>query len=135
MTLPDTHPTAANVTRGVSPGPLVDQLQLGLDSHICLTWELTYACNLACVHCVSNSGLAVSALLIDPIQLAGRTAPTRVLFGPHETNRGTGARCRAGGCVAPRTILEAVLEGRRRALDLGAGRAELAGAPAPAPAL
>ena len=23
---------------------------------ICLTWELTYACNLACVHCLSSSG-------------------------------------------------------------------------------
>ncbi|HEX3460891.1 MAG TPA: mycofactocin system FadH/OYE family oxidoreductase 1 [Acidimicrobiales bacterium] len=28
---------------------------------------------------------------------------------------------RAGDCVAPRTILEAVLEGRRRALEIGAG--------------
>ena len=30
---------------------------------------------------------------------------------------------RAGDCVAPRTILEAVLEGRRRALEIGAGAA------------
>jgi mycofactocin biosynthetic radical S-adenosylmethionine protein MftC len=36
--------------------PLVDQLQAGLDAPICLTWELTYACNLACVHCLSSSG-------------------------------------------------------------------------------
>ena len=35
---------------------LVDQFQFGLDSPICLTWELTYACNLACVHCLSSSG-------------------------------------------------------------------------------
>jgi mycofactocin radical SAM maturase len=28
----------------------------GLDAPICLTWELTYACNLACVHCLSSSG-------------------------------------------------------------------------------
>jgi mycofactocin radical SAM maturase len=35
---------------------LVDQFQLGLDAPICLTWELTYACNLACVHCLSSSG-------------------------------------------------------------------------------
>jgi mycofactocin radical SAM maturase len=27
-----------------------------LDAPICLTWELTYACNLACVHCLSSSG-------------------------------------------------------------------------------
>jgi mycofactocin radical SAM maturase len=36
--------------------PLVDQLKGGLDAPICLTWELTYACNLACVHCLSSSG-------------------------------------------------------------------------------
>jgi len=35
---------------------LVDQFELGLDAPICLTWELTYACNLACVHCLSSSG-------------------------------------------------------------------------------
>jgi mycofactocin radical SAM maturase len=28
----------------------------GLDAPICLTWELTYGCNLACVHCLSSSG-------------------------------------------------------------------------------
>ncbi len=35
---------------------LVDQLKGGLDAPICLTWELTYACNLECVHCLSSSG-------------------------------------------------------------------------------
>jgi mycofactocin radical SAM maturase len=35
---------------------LADQLKSGLDAPICLTWELTYACNLACVHCLSSSG-------------------------------------------------------------------------------
>ncbi|GAB6898130.1 mycofactocin radical SAM maturase [Kineosporia succinea] len=39
-----------------SPGRLVDKFALGLDAPICLTWELTYACNLACVHCLSSSG-------------------------------------------------------------------------------
>ncbi len=28
---------------------LVEQFEHGLDAPICLTWELTYACNLACV--------------------------------------------------------------------------------------
>lgn len=28
----------------------------GLAAPICLTWELTYACNLACAHCLSSSG-------------------------------------------------------------------------------
>ena len=35
---------------------LVAQLKNGLDAPICLTWELTYACNLQCVHCLSSSG-------------------------------------------------------------------------------
>jgi mycofactocin radical SAM maturase len=35
---------------------LVERLKHGLDAPICLTWELTYACNLACVHCLSSSG-------------------------------------------------------------------------------
>ncbi len=35
---------------------LVEQLKGGLDAPICLTWELTYACNLECVHCLSSSG-------------------------------------------------------------------------------
>lgn len=38
------------------PGRLVDQFELGLHAPICLTWELTYACNLSCVHCLSSSG-------------------------------------------------------------------------------
>src|SRR5438045_4095993 len=35
---------------------LADQFESGLDAPICLTWELTYACNLACIHCLSSSG-------------------------------------------------------------------------------
>ena len=35
---------------------LVDRFARGLAAPICLTWELTYACNLACVHCLSSSG-------------------------------------------------------------------------------
>jgi len=37
-------------------GTLVEQFELGLDAPICLTWELTYACNLTCAHCLSSSG-------------------------------------------------------------------------------
>ena len=36
--------------------PLVEHFARGLDAPICLTWELTYACNLACAHCLSSSG-------------------------------------------------------------------------------
>jgi len=35
---------------------LVEHFATGLDAPICLTWELTYACNLACSHCLSSSG-------------------------------------------------------------------------------
>jgi mycofactocin radical SAM maturase len=31
-------------------------MKQGLASPICLTWELTYACNLQCIHCLSSSG-------------------------------------------------------------------------------
>jgi mycofactocin radical SAM maturase len=35
---------------------LIDRFETGLAAPICLTWELTYACNLSCVHCLSSSG-------------------------------------------------------------------------------
>lgn len=38
-----------------SPAPL-SQFERGLNAPICLTWELTYACNLECAHCLSSSG-------------------------------------------------------------------------------
>jgi len=59
-------PSAFRRTAGEDTGPagcrpdkcgrLTDMFELGLTSPICLTWELTYACNLACVHCLSSSG-------------------------------------------------------------------------------
>src|ERR1700753_2534996 len=48
----DTTTSVADPT----PLSLQDQFSRGLDAPICLTWELTYACNLACVHCLSSSG-------------------------------------------------------------------------------
>jgi mycofactocin biosynthetic radical S-adenosylmethionine protein MftC len=49
MTLaPDMAPAGPSA----APGKLTDLFQLGLDAPICLTWELTYACNLSCVHCL-----------------------------------------------------------------------------------
>src|SRR5262249_2804723 len=36
--------------------PLTGRFKAGLSAPICLTWELTYACNLQCVHCLSASG-------------------------------------------------------------------------------
>lgn len=40
----------------MSASTLVAQLKRGLDAPICLTWEITYACNLQCIHCLSSSG-------------------------------------------------------------------------------
>ena len=48
--------TQASPAQGGTTLPLVEQFQYGLDAPICLTWELTYACNLSCVHCLSSSG-------------------------------------------------------------------------------
>jgi mycofactocin biosynthetic radical S-adenosylmethionine protein MftC len=48
--------------------PLRERFTQGLDAPICLTWELTYACNLACVHCLSSSGRR------DPMELSAAEA-------------------------------------------------------------
>ena len=53
---PATAPVGTVPAASAPPARLVDQFELGLDAPICLTWELTYACNLACVHCLSSSG-------------------------------------------------------------------------------
>jgi len=47
---------ASTPTPTAAPNRLVDLFEFGLDAPICLTWELTYACNLSCVHCLSSSG-------------------------------------------------------------------------------
>ena len=52
-TLPTTALPATLADAGIR---LIDRFEQGLDAPICLTWELTYACNLACVHCLSSSG-------------------------------------------------------------------------------
>ncbi|AXH36325.1 mycofactocin radical SAM maturase [Humibacter sp. BT305] len=56
MTLLDAPRSSTPAGSTPSPGRLVDLFEYGLDSPICLTWELTYACNLSCVHCLSSSG-------------------------------------------------------------------------------
>jgi mycofactocin biosynthetic radical S-adenosylmethionine protein MftC len=55
---------------------LVQEFERGLDAPICLTWELTYACNLSCVHCLSSSGRR------DPGELS--TAECRALIDEFE---------------------------------------------------
>src|SRR5271165_4510265 len=60
----------------VAPLPLKDQFSRGLDAPICLTWELTYACNLACLHCLSSSGRR------DPRELS--TDECRALIDEYE---------------------------------------------------
>ncbi len=59
MTSTTERPIDVDVDRTVdrtAPRSLVEQFELGLDAPICLTWELTYACNLECAHCLSSSG-------------------------------------------------------------------------------
>jgi len=56
--------------------PLIEHFEHGLDAPICLTWELTYACNLSCVHCLSSSGRR------DPRELS--TAECRGLIDEFE---------------------------------------------------
>ncbi len=58
MTTPAT-PAPTTPASGGTPAAgtrLVDLFEHGLDAPICLTWELTYACNLSCAHCLSSSG-------------------------------------------------------------------------------
>ena len=50
MTLVAPPPAPASTPR------LAELFETGLDAPICLTWELTYACNLSCSHCLSASG-------------------------------------------------------------------------------
>jgi len=49
-----------SITGSVAPeatsAALTERFERGLTAPICLTWELTYACNLSCVHCLSSSG-------------------------------------------------------------------------------
>ncbi len=56
MTLIDNPRPDNLVLSPVKRSGLADQMKAGLDAPICLTWELTYACNLQCVHCLSSSG-------------------------------------------------------------------------------
>jgi len=51
---------------------LRDRFERGLAAPICLTWELTYACNLACTHCLSSSGRR------DPNELNTREAKSLI---------------------------------------------------------
>ncbi|HLI55076.1 MAG TPA: mycofactocin radical SAM maturase [Acidimicrobiales bacterium] len=69
----DAPSAAAPPPAGVAPQPpgrpgVARQLEPGLEAPICLTWELTYGCNLACIHCLSSSGRR------DPAELSREEA-------------------------------------------------------------
>ncbi len=55
MTLGRSAPAVADQPPSATRS-LADDFKSGLEAPICLTWELTYACNLACRHCLSSSG-------------------------------------------------------------------------------
>ncbi len=54
--VPTTAKPRSLVLSPVKRSGLAEQMKAGLDAPICLTWELTYACNLQCIHCLSSSG-------------------------------------------------------------------------------
>jgi mycofactocin biosynthetic radical S-adenosylmethionine protein MftC len=56
LQIPSTPAPENLVLSPVKQSGLGDQMKAGLDAPICLTWELTYACNLQCIHCLSSSG-------------------------------------------------------------------------------
>jgi mycofactocin radical SAM maturase len=56
LRIPETAAPDNLVLSPAKQSGLADQMKAGLDAPICLTWELTYACNLQCVHCLSSSG-------------------------------------------------------------------------------
>ena len=98
--------------RSQARGALNEEFERGLDAPICLTWELTYACNLACVHCLSSSGRR------DPRELTDR----RVQGGDRRARADAGLlrehrRRRADG---PQGLL-----GARRVRDRAQGRREV----------
>ena len=115
----------------MSPSSLVEQLKGGLDAPICLTWELTYACNLACVHCLSSSGRRDPRELSTPeavavldelarlqvfyINLGGGEPMLRRDFFPlvdHAVDRGIGVKFSTNG-----TFLDAAAARRLAAMD------------------
>jgi mycofactocin biosynthetic radical S-adenosylmethionine protein MftC len=49
-------PPAPNARPSTAQGQSYELFRAGLDAPICLTWELTYGCNLRCAHCLSSSG-------------------------------------------------------------------------------
>ena len=82
------------MTAIAAPAPrLVDHFESGLDAPICLTWELTYACNLACVHCLSSSGRRdPRELTTAECQGGHRRAPADAgLLRQHRRRRADGA--------------------------------------------
>jgi [mycofactocin precursor peptide]-tyrosine decarboxylase / 3-amino-5-[(4-hydroxyphenyl)methyl]-4,4-dimethylpyrrolidin-2-one synthase len=68
--------------RSAAAVPLAEQLKSGLSAPICLTWELTYACNLSCVHCLSSSGRRDSDELTtaEALTLIDELADLRVFY-------------------------------------------------------
>ena len=98
---------------------LIEQFEHGLDAPICLTWELTYACNLSCVHCLSSSGKR------DPRELSTQQCKD-IIDELEREKRGLYAGCvgyfSADGamdtCIALRT---AVIKDGKMYVQAGAG--------------
>lgn len=49
------EPAGPAAARSAGTGSKNELLRHGLSAPICLTWEITYACDLRCIHCLSSS--------------------------------------------------------------------------------
>jgi mycofactocin radical SAM maturase len=61
---------------------LFEKMAPGLDAPICLTWEITYDCNLHCKHCLSSSGKTHQDELstVDAKELIDQWASMQVFY-------------------------------------------------------
>jgi hypothetical protein len=89
---------------------LRDRFERGLAAPICLTWELTYACNLACTHCLSSSGRR------DPLELS--TAEAKALIDEIATMKIFYINIGGGEPMIRRDFFESALSSPRMALGL-----------------
>jgi len=112
---------------------LTGQFKAGLSAPICLTWELTYACNLQCVHCLSASGRRdprelstqecmrvvdeLERMQVFYVNIGGGEPTLRPDFWDlldYSVAHHVGVKFSTNGdCVAPRRAHAAVIEGQR----------------------
>ena len=91
-------------------GSLVQQFEYGLDAPICLTWELTYACNLECAHCYIAAGPAQSP--DGDLPTAERRSWFNTFVGVQAYERGTEDSALLGGETVDLSLQTREVDGR-----------------------